>query len=99
MAGAYHTILTCPFNAEVLAGPAAIGAGRRAWRALGVRSRAIVIRARQALRHGVELVEPLQHVFDVARQVLGPHALRGPAERGADAGEEIDIVDARRELW
>src|SRR5262249_38289973 len=36
---------------------------------------------------------------DVARQVFGPHALRGPAQRGADTGEKIDIVDARGELW
>jgi len=62
-------------------------------------SGAIVIGSRQLVRDGLKLIEPFQHVFDVARQLLGCEPLRGPAQGRADAGQKVDIVDARSELW
>ena len=59
------------------------------------RSSRIVVGLRHRPSSGLQAIEPGEQVFDVGRQILRRNVLGGPSQGRADAGEEVDIVDAR----
>ena len=58
------------------------------------RSSRIVVGLRHRPSSGLQAIEPGEQVFDVGRQILRRNVLGGPSQGRADAGEEVDIVDA-----